>query len=370
MTKIVFVISDIEKARNFEWVAKNLDPSKFSQIYILLNPKETEFERFLTSKGFKTYRFPLGGLLIKLKNIIRTRRILKKEKADVVHCHLMVGNQVGLIAGKLAGTRKRIYTRHFSTFHHEYFRRAVFLDRFLNSLSTSIIAISKTVEEVLIERENVNPRKIHLIHHGFNFEEFKNVSPERIEQVRKSHGLPGKEKLIVGVIARLTHWKGIQYIIPAFKEFLIVNPHSHLVLANAFGDYEKEIHSLLRELPENNYTLIRFESDSPALYKLFDIYVHTPIDDHSEAFGQTYIEALAAGIPCVFTISGIAKEFIEDGRNAMVVPHKDSNAIFNAISYISTGNYPETRIENGRNDVHKSFTLEEMMGKLENLYLQ
>ena len=42
-------------------------------------------------------------------------------------------------------------------------------------------------------------------------------------------------------------------------------------------------------------------------------------------------EALAAGIPSVITKSGIANDLAVDGKNCLVVPHRDSKAIGRAI---------------------------------------
>jgi hypothetical protein len=61
-----------------------------------------------------------------------------------------------------------------------------------------------------------------------------------------------------------------------------------------------------------------------------------PIDDTIEAFGQTYIEALISGVPSVFTLSGVASEFIENGKNALVVDYKNSEQISVAIDQILT----------------------------------
>ncbi len=44
--------------------------------------------------------------------------------------------------------------------------------------------------------------------------------------------------------------------------------------------------------------------------------MHVTIGKHYEAFGQIYVEALAAGIPSVFTLTGIAPEIIEHEHNA------------------------------------------------------
>ncbi|MDW8297167.1 MAG: glycosyltransferase family 4 protein, partial [Raineya sp.] len=298
----------------------------------------------------------------------QTRKILKKIGTEVVHCHLFTASLVGLLAAKSLGIPKRIFTRHYATFHHQYFPRAVWYDKFINALATHIVAISENVKEILEQKEGVKPEKITLVHHGFRLEMFENVPQTCIEALREKYQLQ-KRKPVIGVIARWLHLKGIQYIIPAFGEVLRDYPNAHLVLANAKGDYKPEIERLLQNLPSNSYTTITFENDLPALYQLFDVYVHTPINAQVEAFGQTYIEALAAGIPSVFTLSGVAKEFIKHQENAWVVPFQDSQAIAEGISILlQNENLRNKIIQNGKKSIQKMFNLQAMIEKLESLY--
>ena len=90
--------------------------------------------------------------------------------------------------------------------------------------------------------------------------------------------------------------------------------------------------TLLKEkIPTINYKTITFESDLFALFKLFDVFVHVPIDDKIEAFGQVYIESMASGVPMVITKSGIANEILEDQENAFIVEYKNETSIKNGI---------------------------------------
>jgi glycosyltransferase involved in cell wall biosynthesis len=99
------------------------------------------------------------------------------------------------------------------------------------------------------------------------------------------------------------------------------------------------------------------------------VYVHTPINAEVEAYGQTYVEALAAGIPSVFTLSGVANEFIEHKKNALIVPFQDVEAIKKAIFEILENNtLRQQLIKQGKQDVKHLFQLHTMIEKLNNLY--
>ena len=104
---------------------------------------------------------------------------------------------------------------------------------------------------------------------------------------------------------------------------------------------------------------------------LFDVYVHVPIDAELEAFGQTYVEALAAGIPSVFTRSGVAREFIRHEHNALLVDFQNAEQVYQAIGRLLTDAVlRDTLIKNGREDIKVPFSLETMMNKLEKLYAE
>ncbi|MES2566587.1 MAG: glycosyltransferase family 4 protein [Bacteroidota bacterium] len=336
--------------------------------FILLNPGESELENHLLNNNFKVDRINYTGKKDVLRAIFATFKILKKHQTTVVHTHLFDANIVGLTAAWLACVPKRIHTRHHANYHHTYHPNAVKYDKWANRLSTHIVAISKVVKDILIDKEKANPLKIHLIHHGFELSEFTNVSQSSINKLRERY-ITANARPVIGVISRYLELKGIQYIIPAFKKLLITYPDATLLLANASGDYKGEINRLLQNIPKYNYKEIPFEADIFSLYKLFDIFIHVPIDHEIEAFGQTYVEALAANVPSVFTLSGIANEFICDRRNALVVPHKNSDAIYSAmILLLEKESLRKEITRNGLIDVEAKFKIKDMMDKLEKLY--
>ncbi|CAA9307481.1 MAG: Glycosyltransferase [uncultured Cytophagales bacterium] len=364
---VTYILSNIHKALAFEWVAEELDRGRFGLSFVLLNPGDSVLETFLRGRGVDVLRVAYRGKKDLPAAIFRIVRFLRTRGTRVVHCHLFDACVAGLVAARLAGVKKRLYTRHYATFHQVYFPRAVYYDRFINAQATGIVAISGNVKGAL-RKEGVNPRKVHLVHHGFRLEAFGDVAAERTAGLRSKYGLAGKGP-VVGVISRYFELKGIQYVVPAFRQLLARFPGAHLVLANATGDYAATIRALLSELPAGSYTEIRFEEDVAALYGLFDVFLHVPINEHLEAFGQTYVEALAAGVPSVFTLSGVAPEFIEDGRNALVVPFRDAAAIYEATSrLLEDAPLRQSIVAQGRADVQGRFSLHTMIHKLEELY--
>lgn len=369
LKNITYIISSVSKSFAFEWIVENINASKFKLSFILLNNSNSSLEEYLIHNNIPTYRINYKDKKNIPYAIFQTIKILQSLTTNIVHCHLFDACIVGLTSAKILGIKRRIHTRHNATIHHMYHPHAVKYDRYINFLSTDIIAISKNVKEILIDLEGVKENKVKLIHHGFKLSEFENISQDRIQKIITTHFKTEPSYPVIGVISRYINWKGIHYIIPAFKEVIKKYPNAHLVLANADGPCKNEIKKLLSELPENSYTEINFEEDIFALYKLFDVFVHTPIDEHSEAFGQVYIESMASGIPSVVSLSGIATDYIKNDYNAIVVPFQNSLAIENGIfNLLENDKLKNDIIKHGKEDIKQLFSIDTMILKLENLY--
>lgn len=369
-TKVVVIVSNVDKAIGFEWLVDRIDRSRFDLSFLLLNDKPSYLARFLNGAGVQVDELSFTGKKDIPGLVLRTASILRRRKPDVIHTHLFGANLIGQTAGWLLRIRKRIYTRHSSNENRRYHGKQRF-DHLVNALATHIIAISNNVRNVLEIEERVPPGKIRLLHHGFDLDRFDRVEDMDIARLAKLYN-PDLRQPVIGVIARYSHWKGIQFVIPAFRQLLATYPNALLLLANAkHGDYKDEIAAQLAALPPESFREIEFEHDLFTLYRLFDVYVHTPIDAELEAFGQTYVEALAAGIPSVFTLSGVAPEFIEHETNALVVDFENSEQIHRAVArLLEDDDLRAALIARGKSDVRELFGVEKMVSRLEEIYAE
>ena len=367
--KLTYVISKVEHAAlEFLWVAQRLNHAKVELVFILLNQKDSDLQKEL-SKYSRVYHIQYRSKRNVITAFFKLLTLLAKVRPHILHTHMLDANLLGLFCGKLLFIKHRIYTRHHSALNHEYYPSKVIYDRLSNWMASQIVSISDCVSDILISWEGVNPSKVNLIPHGIDLNHFSKVD----SSVANTLGLkynPSEKGPIIGVISRYTEWKGVQYIIPAFKNLLEKYPDSLLVLANAKkGEYIAEIENLLRELPNESFREIPFENNISVLYRLFDVFVHVPIDKYSEAFGQIYLEALATKTPSIFTLSGIANDIIVDQENALVVQYKDSQSIYDAmICLLENKDLCDKLAKNGFPIVSEHFTVERKITALNELY--
>jgi glycosyltransferase involved in cell wall biosynthesis len=332
LRRVVFIASGVDFARTWEWLIEHLQ-GRVEFCFILLNDGDSHFERVARESWPNvervTYRGPrdLPGAFFKIW------RILVRWAPDAVHVHLKIAGLVALPAALLAGVKERIYTRHHSTYHHDYFPKAVKQDRFINRCATQIVAISAGVEKVLTDLEGVDPGRVQIIHHGFDLDRARQASPEAAARASEAYNPSGRAP-VIGVVARYSMLKGIDYTVEAFRRLLATHPDALLILAGAHGPDQDAIREVVRALPAGSYIEVEFEPDIFALYRLFDVFVHVPVDEVIEAYGMIYVEALAVGVPSIVTLSGVATEFIEPDRHAVVVPYKDSGAIYEALERV------------------------------------
>jgi glycosyltransferase involved in cell wall biosynthesis len=364
---VTYILSFIEKSLGFEWIVERIDRDRINLSFVLLGKKGTPLSNFLQHQNIPFIEIEYKDKRDFPRGLFLTITALRKFESHVIHAHLFDAGRIGILAGWLLGLKTRIYTRHYSTYHHNYFPGAVVFDRLINLLSTKIVSISPIVTRVLTQREQVNPRKIAYVPHGFDFNYFV-VNDEERTLVQKKYNINSTP--VIGMISRYDELKGIQFVIDAVSKLRADFPNAHLVLANATGSFKAPLQKLLREkLPPGSFTEITFEENVRALYASFDVFVHVPIAADLEAFGQTYIEALAMRIPSVFTLSGIAHEFIRHDVNALVVDYKNADVIYHAlVRLLKDKNLRHGLAARGYESV-LSFTADKMVSQLQELYL-
>jgi glycosyltransferase involved in cell wall biosynthesis len=363
--KLTYVISDLANSIQFEWVAIEL-AKRYNITFILIGPPGTPFEIFLRRNNIEVF-------FINNRNTrfaflwFKVFKVLILERPQIVHAHLWRATLIAMSASWLLRIPRRIFTRHHGTIHYIQYPSGRKWDRLCNALATDIVAISGNVKQILVNMDQADERKITVIRHGFKLDHFKNVAIERRSLLANKYKIPIKGKKI-GVISRYIELKGIEYIIDAFADLRKQFPDTHLILVNASGDYENQIRAKLESLPPGSFTEIVFEQDVAGLYALFDVFVHVPVDAQAEAFGQIYVEALAAERPCVFTLSGIASEFVEHEVNAMVVPHRNTREIGRAISRLLYDERLAQTIASRGSISVSQFNITHMIDKLQALY--
>jgi glycosyltransferase involved in cell wall biosynthesis len=370
--RLLYIISQRVRWLPFEWVASGLCRGRFDLSYMMMSRNPSPSIPHIRACGVPTRHLPYSGRHLLPVAVRAIARHCREQGIDIVHAHAMDACLAGLLGARLAGVQVRIHTRHhagpYPASHRPVWYEA--LDRWNNTISTGVIAPSELTRRVLIERDGVSSKKVTVINHGFDLGVFSDVSPDAVSRIRRKYGLED-DGPVVGVVARYERIKGVEHIIEAFRNLLGSHPKARLVLANARGRYARRIKALLQTIPSSRYVEIPFEEEMAPLYKIFDLFVHAPLRPHLESFGQVYVEAMAAGVPCVCAAAGIAVEFIRDGEHALLVKPNDPTQIHHGITRLLADPALRERLTiNARRAVEQRFGLEMMLRALEEYYVR
>ena len=129
----------------------------------------------------------------------------------------------------------------------------------------------------------------------------------------------------VGVIGNSPLRKGYLYLLRAWKKLALPNAQLLIRCAGGFEDFPA-LRQLRRELP--NVKLIPYISDLSEFYRGLDVFVLPSVDD---GFGMALFEALASGVPVIATRACGAAELLTDGRDSLLVPPGDEDALAETI---------------------------------------
>ncbi len=250
------------------------------------------------------------------------KEVLKRERFDVVHLHEPFMPMLCSAVLRFSDA-VNIGTFHACEGSPGYYFGWPVTTIMLKLRSTKLhgrIAVSKPAKEYA-------SRCVHgdyvVIPNGVDLEHFSpGVSP--IEEFCDG-------KLNILFVGRLERRKGLDYLLRAYplikKEF----PNSRLIVVGPGTRLRKRYERYVNKLGLKDISFIGFAgyADLPRYYKTADVFCSPAVG--RESFGIVLLEAMALGKPIVATnIDGYAS-VIEHGKEGLLVPPKDSQALARAL---------------------------------------
>jgi glycosyltransferase involved in cell wall biosynthesis len=190
--------------------------------------------------------------------------------------------------------------------------------------------------------------------------------PDARQRLRQHLNLPDDE-LIVLFLSRLHPKKGLDYLIPALAK--LADRRFTFVLAGAGDpDYEAELKSLIAasNIQDRTHCLGMVTGELKALLlQGSDLFALT---SHSENFGVSVLEALAAGIPALVT-PGVALSELVNNESLGYLPELDIGSIANSLQQALA--YPDQTKAMGdraRSFVKENYTWASISAKMVGVY--
>lgn len=298
----------------------------------------------------KVIYLPFGTKLGYYLNVFALKKIISKEKPDLINAHYASG--YGTL-GRLSGFNKKLLNVWGSDVY-DFPNESKLKKRIIEKNLKNYTAIASTsycmAEETKKYLENKS-KEIFITPFGVDTEKFKNLNIEKKEN-----------EITIGIVKTLTEKYGIEYLIKAIKELEnildIENYKKIRLLIYGKGELKNKLEDLTKELQIEDKVIFKgyiSNEDVPKALNEMDIFVVPSILD-SESFGVAAVEAMACEIPVIASSVGGLKEVIVDKETGYLVPKKDHKEIAKYLKKLILDKNLRTSLgKNGRKRVLENY---------------
>ncbi len=319
-----------------------------------------ELYRRARARGFQVSPLACGGLRRNLSAWLRLRRLLRKQKVDILNTHSSLDSWIGALAWR--SLRKRphlVRTRHLSTRVHDNLPT-----RWLYRAPGAIITTGEITRDLLNRHLGVPDQRLFSIPTGVSLEDF---SPqEKSRELLDRLQIPA-EAFVFGTVAVLRSWKGHLYLLEALKE-LVQRGEPAFLLVVGEGPYRVVIEAKVRELGLESWVrLVGYQDEVAPWFALMDAVVLASYAN--EGVPQALLQAMAMAKALVgAAVGGIPEVVIED-ETGLLVPPRDAAALARALRLLmEDAGHRREMGRRGREFVAARFGLGEMAAEVEAVY--
>lgn len=245
-------------------------------------------------------------------SIAQLRRVLRREKAEIVHAH---GLKAALITALAMVPHRRphfLFTAHnalpqcnsrIKRFGYEAMQRWMF-----NGMDT-IISVSDSVRSQIVRF--APERKVLTIYNGISPGKFGDFVSE---EVKLSLGLSGEDQ-VVGTVARLIPGKGIDTLLEAISLIAKIMPMLRLVVVGE-GPERERLEKYAQALGlEEKVCFLGWREDVPRLMGGWNCFALPTL---SEGFNISVLEAMASRLPVVVSDLPSLREAVVSGKGGFM----------------------------------------------------
>jgi len=332
----------------------------------------------LEIKGIQTERINMSILSLKhtisevilfflyfVPGIVSVIKLIKKYNIELVHsntCHVLAG-AIAAIIMKIPHVW-HVHERDISPF---LLRKL--LARIILLLSQKVVTVSKDNTRQFFDNLHSSD-KIEVISGGVDLSKFHtSISGQSIKD---EFNISSVDK-VIGMVGRITPWKGHKYFLEAASKVLKSYPHTMFLVVGdvdvPFKEHYKRdlIKYAKRQGILQHVIFTGFRKDIPEIISAFDILVHPSVKP--EPFGLVITEAMALSKPVIATSVGGPTEIVNNKNTGILVPPKDSGQMANAICELLENEPKRLAMgENGRTRVESEFTWNKTLYGIEKIY--
>lgn len=286
--------------------------------------------------------------------IVTLAKIFKKEKPDIVHTHLFVGDTWGRLAAVLARVPLIICTEHNMNMDEGFLKRQLKL--VLSFFTDKIFAVSKAVKMHSIKKDKISAKKIQVIYNGIDINKFK-----------QSEFKFNLQNPVITCVGRLEEQKGQRYLIATMPEVIKKYPTACLWLVGS-GSQQVVLENQIKNLNlNNNVSLIPATETVSDILNKTDIFVFPSL---WEGLGIVLLEALASFKPVVASQIPAVDEIIMHNKTGLLAIPKDSHDLAQKIlMYLDDQKLARALAQAGQQMIIDNFDIKKITSLYQKEYL-
>lgn len=337
----------------------NKDKFEFHYIYFL--PWKDQVVGQIKDSGGTVTCIPASN---NIKIILSTRKVaayIKKNKIKIVHCHLPWAGIVGRLSSKLTNV-KVVYTEHnkWERYHSLTYK----LNKFTFPWQDVVIPCSKDVESSIRSHYKKDRPAIHTISNGVNTRKFIRSASFDID-VRQQLQL-GDDVKVIGIISvfrvqkRLFDWLNIAKLLHQLQ------PNTFFIIVGD-GPLNESLRAKAEEMEMTGYCYFAgLQSEVRPFLKVMDVFMMT---SEFEGLPIALLESMSMECVPACTAAGGIPELVNQS-NGILVDIDRPNELVDQINDLLNNwdNYGESSRKSARETVVQKFSLDKMVGELEQLY--
>lgn len=311
------------------------DLKKTYEVVLLSSPGK-ELGNAVEKHGVKGISIPMERRISPIKDLVSLFKItqcFRKEKPTMVHSMTPKAGMLCMLAAWLARVPVRVHTFTGLVFPTASgLKRKILMatDWVTCACATHIIPEGEGVKKDLLAYK-ITKKPIKVLGFG-NVKGVDMAKISRRPEVMKYAEVIHKDNVFTFLfVGRIVKDKGINELCMAFDR-LAHEENVRLLLVGTYEDNIDPIDEESQRIIEKNSAIQfegpKYDDDLLAYYAASDCLV---FPSYREGFPNTVLEAGAMGLPSIVTDINGSREIIEQGKNGVIIPSYDAEALYEAM---------------------------------------
>ena len=345
--------------RLFGWMIPRFDRDRFRVSLVSLRKKDLS-EETLDALGVDiTY---LARSKFDPRTLPALLRIVDTRRVDILHLH----GYGATTFGRLVGALRRIPTivhEHANLTDTPWYQKVA--DRCLEPATDIALAVSKSTADFVVRAREIPDAKVKVVYLGVPLEEFsRERTAEEVAGARRDLGI-GPGEFAIGTVTRLHESKGNSYLVEAAARVVRDRPAARFFLVGE-GPLLVDLQAQASALGlGDRFVFAGFRRDVAGTLSAFDLVVFPSL---WEGTPLTVFETLAMGKPVVATDADGLLDVLTDGRDALIVPKRNSGALADAIVLAMDDPGTRSRLGDAARLTGRQYDIALFVRKMERLY--